>query len=171
MLNDLPHAREMCLRFLDEAPPDDPNRERIEEALLEVEQRIKESPPPAPAAPEAAAPVFAPVPEVVVAPPPAAPPPRAPPARRYGLGAPIAVGVIALAAAAVGAGLLGSVAASLDGLEGCRPGCDPALLDGLPTRANAGYAMLGVAAAGAVIDAILWAARSRRAAPHIDARR
>jgi hypothetical protein len=81
--------------------------------------------------------------------------------------APGILGGAALAFAATGAGLLGSVKVDYDRLASgpgsCRP-CSDAQVDPLRTRAIAGYVMLGFAGALAVIDVVLWirAARARR---------
>jgi len=115
-------------------------------------------------------PAPAPAPPATAAAPPAAPPvddgarPHAS-VRRY-LG-PIVIGAGALAAAAIGAGLLGSVKSDYDaalGPSGCRP-CSNDQIAPLEHRATAGYALLGVAGALVVVDvayiAVL-AARGKR---------
>jgi tetratricopeptide (TPR) repeat protein len=90
------------------------------------------------------------------------PPPRPPRSRRWI--APGVVGGAAVAAAVVGAGLLGSVRVDVDrmlsGPGSCRP-CSDAQVDPLRVRADAGYAMLGLAGALAVVDIVLWV-RARR---------
>ncbi len=75
--------------------------------------------------------------------------------------APLAVGGGALALAAVGAGLLGSVGPGIDEVNrnGCYAPCGA--LDDLRLRADVGYAVLALAAAVAVVDVVLWA-RARR---------
>lgn len=70
---------------------------------------------------------------------------------------PYVVGGGALALAAVGAGLLGSAAASFHDLQGsCGAGCSPSAWSGLPAREHAGEALLGVAGAVAIVDVVLW---------------
>jgi tetratricopeptide (TPR) repeat protein len=71
--------------------------------------------------------------------------------------APIAIGAGALAAAAIGAGLLGSVKSDYDaalGPSGCRP-CSNDQIAPLERRADAGYALLGVGGALVVVDVAL----------------
>jgi hypothetical protein len=80
--------------------------------------------------------------------------------------APIVVGSGALVAAIVGAGLLGSVRRDFDdadGPNGCRP-CTDEQIAPLERRAYAGYAMLGIAGALAVVDIALFATTARRRA-------
>jgi tetratricopeptide (TPR) repeat protein len=77
------------------------------------------------------------------------------PRRRYV--APIAIGAGAVVAAAVGAGLLGSVKSDYDsalGPSGCRP-CSNSQISPLENRALAGYVLLGAAGALVVIDVAL----------------
>ena len=119
-----------------------------------------------PPAPTLAAPSAPP--PVVAAPAPApvdeGAPPR--PLRRYA--APIAIGAGALVAAAVGAGLLGSVASDYDhanGPSGCRP-CSDAQIAPLEHRAIAGYALLGVGGALAVVDVAIVAVMVARDKKH-----
>jgi hypothetical protein len=73
--------------------------------------------------------------------------------------APIVVGAGAVVAAAVGAGLLGSVKSDYDaalGPSGCRP-CSDSQISPLENRAIAGYSLLGVAGALVVVDVALLA--------------
>lgn len=92
---------------------------------------------------------------------PAAPPPSEAPRRR--LTAPIAVGAVAVAAAITGAALVGSVAPDYNDLKRtCQGACVHAQWSGLEARANAGYAMFGVAGALAIADGILWYVALRR---------
>jgi tetratricopeptide (TPR) repeat protein len=103
-------------------------------------------------------------PPATAPPPPAAKPP-APSSRRW-----IAPGVttgVTLALAVSGAALLGSVKVDYDrmlsGPSACRP-CSDAQVSPLRARADAGYVVLGLSGALAVVDVILWvrAARQRR---------
>lgn len=90
------------------------------------------------------------------------PPPR--PLDRT-LVAPAAVAGAALAVAAVGAGLIGSVAADYPDLSAAWDRApSPALVsqaNDLALRADLGYAFLAVAGALAVVDVVLWALRGR----------
>jgi tetratricopeptide (TPR) repeat protein len=106
---------------------------------------------------------IAPPSETATPPPIAKPPPHS--SRRW-----IAPGVttgVTLALAVTGAGLLGSVKIDYDrmltGPSACRP-CSDAQVSPLRVRADAGYVVLGVSGALAVVDVILWvrAARQRR---------
>jgi hypothetical protein len=71
----------------------------------------------------------------------------------------------ALALAVVGAALVGSVKADYDrllsGPDSCRP-CSDAQVSPLEARANAGYALFGLAGALAIVDVILWVRAARR---------
>jgi tetratricopeptide (TPR) repeat protein len=72
----------------------------------------------------------------------------------------------AVAVATVGAGLLGSVKPDYDQLVMECPGfCPPNRYEGLQARADAGYAMLAVAGAIAVVDLALWGVAARRGRP------
>jgi tetratricopeptide (TPR) repeat protein len=93
----------------------------------------------------------------------AASPPR--PAPRY-----LAPGLVTgatLALAVTGAGLVGSVAIDYDrllsGPSSCRP-CSDSQVSPLKARADAGYVLLGLSGALAIVDVILWvrAARHRK---------
>jgi tetratricopeptide (TPR) repeat protein len=84
---------------------------------------------------------------------------------RYGLA--IGVGTTALVATAVAAGLVASVAPQFHHLHtgACATGCDPSVYSSLEARANAGYAVFGVAGALALVDVaalVIAARRSRR---------
>ena len=59
-LGELEKARDQYRKFLDEAPPNDPDREQVQQILGELEQQIAAQPPPAPA--PAPAPTVTPVP-------------------------------------------------------------------------------------------------------------
>ncbi len=79
---------------------------------------------------------------------------------------PIGLGVATLALGIVGASLLGSVVPDydqLDGPDGCRP-CMPSQFSDLQARADAGYALLGVAGAMAIVDVALFVLAARRPA-------
>src|SRR5581483_5242895 len=109
--------------------------------------------------PRAPAPVAAPA---IVAPVEPAPVRRAP---RYL--APLLVLDLAVPLLIVGGALVGTVDADVDNLRRtCAPRCAPSQLSGLETREQAGYALIGIGAAAAVADAILWfvAYRKRRGA-------
>jgi hypothetical protein len=78
--------------------------------------------------------------------------------------APIVVGAVALASAAVGAGLLGSVAADFHSLKstcGTPPMCTRESWAALPAREYSAEALLGVAAVLVVVDVVLWAIEAR----------
>jgi tetratricopeptide (TPR) repeat protein len=108
------------------AAPDGPN-------VTAVRARIAALEPPAPAAPSTAA------------------------RDRRRLVAPIAVGGAALVTAVVAAALVGSVAPEYDHLrQSCMGACMPSQWSGLEARANAGYALFGIAGAVAVADGVLW---------------
>jgi tetratricopeptide (TPR) repeat protein len=71
--------------------------------------------------------------------------------------APIAVGSAAVATLIVGSALVGSVKPDFDRLKAeCNGMCDPSRWSGLEARANAGYALWGIAGALAIADAALW---------------
>jgi tetratricopeptide (TPR) repeat protein len=160
------------------AKPDASDAAETRERIATLKQRIREAatPAPSPAPPppqQQAAPVETPAPtsrpSVAVVgeqQPPPEPARAEPPSRRLKLGA-IVVGGVAVALAAVGAGLYGSAAADYGDLQtACSARqCVPSDWAGAQTRANAGYAMFGVAAAAAVVDVALWifVARSGRA--------
>ncbi|HEX6836516.1 MAG TPA: tetratricopeptide repeat protein, partial [Polyangia bacterium] len=137
--------------------PDASDAAQIRERIATLRSRL--APPPeahptaAPAPPVAVAPPVA-APAVVVAPAPVDEG-RPRPLRRFA--APIALGAGALVAAAIGAGLLGSVKSDYDAAlapSGCRP-CSDAQIASLQNRAIAGYVMLGVGGALVVIDAAI----------------
>lgn len=84
------------------------------------------------------------------------------PSRRWWL-APALVGGSALAVAVVGAALVGSVDPDYQRLRAsCDHACLPSRWSGLEARANAGYALWGVAGALAVADAVWWTIAARR---------
>jgi len=140
-----------------------PDAQDAAEVRARIETLRRRLPPEPPATPPPT-----PTPPIATTPPPTTttpPPPlvdRPSTARRYA--APIAVGAGALAAALVGAGLLGSVRSdynAANGPGGCRP-CTDADIAPLERRAYAGYAMLGIAGALAVVDIALFATTARR---------
>ncbi len=92
---------------------------------------------------------------------------RGPASRRRALrSASIAVGVVALALGATGAGLLGSAAVDYGALhDGCGVAgdCARASYAGVERRDLAGKGLLGVAGAALVIDLGLWIAYARKA--------
>jgi len=124
--------------------PNAPDAAETRARIATLRSRMAPQPdvaPPAPA-PAVATPAPAPVDEA----------PRPRPIRRWV--APIAIGAGALVAVAVGAGLLGSVKSDYDaalGPSGCRP-CSNDQIAPLEHRADAGYALLAVGGALAVVD-------------------
>ena len=139
-------------------------RERIATLRNRLAPRSGSVTPPAPTntAPSTAPTPTAATPSPLVAAPVAAPAAaavdegaRPRPLRRFA--APIAIGAGALVAAAIGAGLLGSVKSDYDAAlapSGCRP-CSNDQISPLEQRAIAGYALLGVGGALAVVDVVL----------------
>jgi tetratricopeptide (TPR) repeat protein len=84
----------------------------------------------------------------------ASPPPPHPSRRRVVL--PSVVGGATVAIVAVGAGLLGSARADYAKLDSsCSPHCSRESWAGIPPRERGGYALLGVAGAGAAVDIYL----------------
>lgn len=76
---------------------------------------------------------------------------------RRRLVAPIAVGAAAVATVIVGSALVGSVKSDFDRLKTeCAGMCAPSRWSGLEARANAGYALWGIAGALAIADVVLW---------------
>jgi tetratricopeptide (TPR) repeat protein len=75
-----------------------------------------------------------------------------------------AVGGVALALGITGAVLVGTVAPDFDDLQSaCRiRRCSSSDWSALEARANAGYALLGLAGAAAIADVILWSVDGRR---------
>ncbi|HEY2743589.1 MAG TPA: tetratricopeptide repeat protein [Polyangia bacterium] len=157
--------------------PDASDAAEIKERIAILRSRLAPQPV-APAPAPAPAPVPAPAPAPTPPPTPAAAPvviapastpvdegARPRPIRRYA--AAIAVGAGAVVAAAIGAGLLGSVKHDYDaalGPSGCRP-CSDDQIAPLQHRADAGYALFGVAGALVVVDVALIAvlvARGKR---------
>jgi tetratricopeptide (TPR) repeat protein len=91
-------------------------------------------------------------------------PSRSPPARRRWYAAPTAVAVGAVVIGAVGAGLLASVVPDYDALtKACAEnGCQTPRWAEPMARANAGYGLLAVAGAAAIVDVALWIKLGRR---------
>ena len=160
--------------------PDASDAAEIRERIATLRKRLA----PPPEAPPQVAPVPAPAPSAatppaVAAPAPSVATPAATPAdegarprslRRYI--APIAIGAVAVVAAAIGAGLLGSVKSDYDtalGPSGCRP-CSDAQIAPLQHRALGGYILLGTAGALAVVDVALIAVTVARGKKRSDAR-
>lgn len=72
-------------------------------------------------------------------------------------GAAWATGGFAVTIAAIGGGLLGSAASSYHSLQStCSPNCATDTWSGIPAREYSGEALLGVAGALVVADAVLW---------------
>jgi tetratricopeptide (TPR) repeat protein len=89
-------------------------------------------------------------------------PPPPPPSRRW-MVAPIAVGAAALVFAITGSALVGSVGLDYDRLrDECKGACLPSRWADLETRANAGYALWGIAGAAAIADVVWWVVATRR---------
>jgi len=128
-------------------------RERIATLRKRLSSQSPEHPQPTPSPPVAVppAPVAAPPPAAATSPTTAVDEGARPHRRPV---APIAVGAGALVAAAVGAGLLGSVKSDYDAAlapSGCRP-CSNDQIAPLQHRAIAGYVLLGVGGALAIVD-------------------
>jgi tetratricopeptide (TPR) repeat protein len=127
-------------RYLAGVPADEPDAAEVRERVRVLKERIVVTPlPPSP--------------------------PRAPRSDRARLLlGPSLVGAVTVVSLAAGAGLLGSVRVDYDrmasGPDSCRP-CSEAQVAPLRTRANAGYAMLGLGGALAVVDVILWVRAKR----------
>jgi tetratricopeptide (TPR) repeat protein len=80
--------------------------------------------------------------------------------RRYVV--PIAVGAAALTTAIIGSALVGSVKPEFDRLKSeCAGMCAASRWSGLEARANAGYALWGIAGAVAIADVVLWVVELR----------
>ena len=137
------------------------NRQKIEAHIAEMEKCVKEKPEPAPApTPEPPPPAPAPTP-VQVTPVPTPPPPveRQPPSKVP----PLLLGAGGLVIAGVGSALLISVGGDVSDLQNsCSPHCDPKTWDGLPTRADIGYVLVGVGAAAVAGSVIWWYVRDRQ---------
>jgi tetratricopeptide (TPR) repeat protein len=132
------------------ARPDAPDAAALRERIQVLRARVAKPAPPPPA---------------IVAP---SPPPAVRPLR----GAAIGVGVTALALGVIGAALLGSAASDYGRLEGdCAVRqCWPRDWAGPQSRADASYALFGVAGALAVGDIVLWVLDARRPRPVLEAR-
>lgn len=160
--------------------------ERFESAILEYEKYLQAAPnaadapgvrdriaklrtriPATPARPQPQPqPVIEPTP-VVVAPTPVVvaptPPPPSAPDHRPRWTAAIALGAATVGVAVIGAALVGSVAPAYDDLEReCGTQCAPSRVDALASRANAGYAMFGIAGALLVADVVVIALTAKR---------
>ena len=85
-----------------------------------------------------------------------------PPSRRRRYIAPIAVGVTALALAALGGGLIGGAAHEYDqALSSCAPGCNAEQTAGFLRLSGAAYASFAMAGAAALVDVGLIIAAAR----------
>lgn len=93
-------------------------------------------------------------------------PAQRPPAPRTLLWTGIAVGALALGAAAGGIGLYGSArsdyAAFTAPSTGCSPDCLPSVWAGSQRKEGVGYALLGVAGALAIADVVIFVVQARR---------
>jgi tetratricopeptide (TPR) repeat protein len=90
----------------------------------------------------------------------AAPPERASSGTR--LLAPALVAGLAAVAFAAGGVLVGITNADVDRLRhDCAPRCAPSSVSGLPERETAGYALVGIGAAAAVVDVVLFVLATR----------
>ncbi len=148
-------AADAYQRFLD-GKPDAPDAPAIRDRVRLLRMRVPPTIAP-PATPvEKPAPIDSPT--VVSAP---APEPKS----RLG-GAAVGVGVAAVVIGALAAGLYGSASSDFHDLQGACAGrlCGPEDWSSAQAKANAGYALVGVAAAVAVVDVVLWAIRARRGA-------
>jgi tetratricopeptide (TPR) repeat protein len=84
---------------------------------------------------------------------------------RFGLAAPVVVGVAALALVATGLGLYFSAGSAFDGLSSsCAPHCDRAQWTGLQAEERAGVGLLAIGGALALVDVVLWTVRRPRPA-------
>jgi tetratricopeptide (TPR) repeat protein len=134
-------------------------RMRVEKLKARIQPPPTEPPKPEPLKPEPPKPEPPPKVEPLVTPTVIAAPKRA------SWTPSIAVGVGTLAVAVIGAGLLGSAASDYNHLDStCGRGgaCPPSEVDPVASRAYAGYAFLGIAAALAVVDVALIAVTARR---------
>jgi hypothetical protein len=131
--------------------------------MVEIEQHLAAEPPPAEPTPEPAPP-----------PPPRRRPPAAvaatvvtppPPPRRIGFGAPVALGVVTVAALGVGLGLYFGAGAQYDDLaaQGCGTSRNCDVSGGRSLEAG-GIALLAIGGAAAVVDIALWGAWGTRRA-------
>jgi hypothetical protein len=87
-------------------------------------------------------------------------------------GLPIGLGVGAVGVLAIGAGLLGSAVTDYGSLQNdckLRP-CAPNDWQGAEARGNAGYALLAIGSAVAVVDVVLWGLTAKRKAHHLEVR-
>jgi tetratricopeptide (TPR) repeat protein len=90
---------------------------------------------------------------------------RPKPRKRPSLVAPAVVAAVGGAVLVTGVALVGSVAADYSAADSsCAPRCNPSLGSDLEKRNEGGIALLAIAGALAVADAVLWAVRPRRAA-------
>jgi hypothetical protein len=84
--------------------------------------------------------------------------------------APIVLAPLALGTLVAGAALTGVVASDYNHLKSsCSPTCNPRDVDALKPRESAGYALLGVGAALAVTDIVLWGVLARKRSPSVRA--
>jgi tetratricopeptide (TPR) repeat protein len=131
-----------------DAAPTAPDAAEVRERITVLTARVNTPPAPPEAAPA----------PVVVAPP---QPERAAmaPLRK----AAIAVAVLTLSTGVAGAALLGNVSAGFSSLQSqCRVRqCTDTDVAGLRGQANAGYALLAIAGAAAIVDIALWVADAR----------
>jgi tetratricopeptide (TPR) repeat protein len=135
-----------------EADPQSKRRATVETAIQNLKERLKKGEPAQPVTP----------PPVVVTPPPSPEPARKPSKRRWI--APAVVLGVAGAFAIVGGGLLSDVKSEYDKLRMENPSSPDYLtrIDSAESRANAGYAMLGIAGAAAVVDVVLWVVAAKK---------
>jgi len=141
------------------ADPSSKRRASVETTIANLKQRLEHAP-----APDQA-PTTAPGKPVTAAPsePPPTSAPAPAPARRSPWLAPGLVLGLTVALAVTGAALVGSVQPEYDTLMTTSP-ADPdygSRIDALESRANAGYAMFGLAGAAAAVDVVLWAVAAR----------
>jgi tetratricopeptide (TPR) repeat protein len=154
-LGQVPEAIATFEKYL-EADPQSKRRASVETAVANLKERLKKGEPPRPPTPATPS---TPAPQTTPAP---SEPARAPSSRRW-----VAPGVVlgvAGAFAIVGGGLLGTIQPEIDKLAMESPSAPDYLtrIADLESRANAGYALLGIAGAAAVVDIVLWVVAAKR---------
>ena len=140
------------------------NRQKIEARIAEMEKCVKEKPeappPQTQTPPPTTTPTEPPTQPVQVTPvqPPTPPAERQRPSKTP----PLLLGAGGLVVAGVGAALLISVNGDVGDLQNsCSPHCDPKTWSDLPTRADIGYVLVGVGAAGVAGSIVWWYLRDR----------
>jgi tetratricopeptide (TPR) repeat protein len=138
-----------------EADPQSKRRASVETAIQNLKERLKQGEPARPVPPP-------PLPALKANVEPA--PQKT--SKRHFIAPAVVLGV-AGAFAIVGAGLLSDVKSDFDKLSMESPSAPDYLsrIDSAESRANAGYAMLGIAGAAAVVDVILWVVAAKKGPP------